>query len=105
MAPERGGEGQGAGHEGAEALLAAVFAMPIVRELDLRFPKVGPGEVEVEMPYQDRWSFRPGQFQATPVFGVADFAGVCAAATLLPAGGTVSTVDCALTRKFHQATG
>lgn len=93
--PAAGVEGAGADH-GARSLLAAVNAMPIVRELGLRFPSVRPGEVEVAMPYQDRWSFRPGQFQATPVFAVADFAGVCAAGTLLPPGGSVSTVDCTL---------
>jgi acyl-coenzyme A thioesterase PaaI-like protein len=84
--PTATGEDPGVDH-GAGSLLAAVFAMPIVRELGLRFPNVRPGEVEVEMPYEERWSFRPGQFQATPVFAVADFAGVCAAGTLLPPGG------------------
>ena len=94
-APTAAAEGAGADH-GAGSMLAAVFAMPIVRELGLRFPSVRPGEVEVEMPYEEHWSFRPGQFQATPVFAVADFAGVCAAGTLLPPGGSVSTVDCTL---------
>ena len=94
-APSAPEAGAGSDHDGA-SLLAAVSAMPIVRELGLRFPTVGPGEVVVEMPYEERWSFRPGQFQATPVFAVADFAGVCAAGTLLPPGGSVSTVDCTL---------
>lgn len=80
----------------AEALQAGLSTMPIVHTLGLRFVRIAPGEVEVEMPFADRWSFRPGQYQATPMFAVADFAAVCAAGTLIPEGWTMSTVDVTL---------
>ena len=35
--------------------------------------------MEVEIPVQDAFTFRPGQMQATPVFAVADFAAVAPA--------------------------
>ena len=77
----------------AEHARALFPTMPIVRTLGLRIVRIEPGEVELEMPFADAWSFRPGQFQATPMFAVADFAGVMAAGTLLADGWTISTVD------------
>ena len=56
----------------------------MARTLGLRFIKVTPGEVELEIPVADAFSFRPGQLQATPVFAAADFA---AAARTLAEGG------------------
>lgn len=75
---------------------AAVLAMPMARELGVRFVRVEAGTVELEIPFDERWTFRPGQYQATPVFAVADFAAVCAAGSLLGPGWTVSTVDVTL---------
>lgn len=80
----------------AEDLQSGLATMPIVHALGLRFVRIEPGEVEVEMPFADQWSFRPGQFQATPMFAVADFAAVCAAGTLIPEGWSMSTVDVTL---------
>jgi len=80
----------------AEHLRAGLVTMPIVHALGLRFVRIEPGEVEIEMPFADQWSFRSGQFQATPIFAVADFAGVCAAGTLIPEGWSMSTVDVTL---------
>ncbi|MFO1321367.1 MAG: PaaI family thioesterase [Burkholderiales bacterium] len=77
-------------------LIAALAAMPIVRTLGVRITHIGKGEVEMEMPFDERWTFRAGQWQATPMFAVADFAVVCAGATLLADGWNVSTVDCTL---------
>lgn len=77
-------------------LIRALAGMPIVRELGVGITRIREGEVEMEMPFDERWTFRPGQWQATPMFAMADFAGVCAGATLLPAGWTVSTLDCTL---------
>lgn len=77
-------------------LAAALAGMPIVRTFGVRFVRIGEGEVEMEMPFAEQWTFRPGQWQATPLFAMADFAGVCAGATLLPPGWNVSTLDCTL---------
>ncbi len=75
-----------------------VLAMPMARTLGLRFLRVAPGEVELEMPVADAFTFRPGQLQATPVFALADFAAVSASGTLLPPGWANATIDA--TTKF-----
>jgi acyl-coenzyme A thioesterase PaaI-like protein len=79
-----------------DQLQQLVLAMPMARTLGLRFTKVVPGEVELEIPVADAFSFRPGQLQATPVFAAADFAAVSAAGTLLPPGWVNATIDTSL---------
>lgn len=75
---------------------ALVLSMPAARTLRLRFDRIAAGQVELTLPYQDAFSFRPGQLQATPIFAAADFAAVSAAGTLLPAGWVNATIDCTL---------
>lgn len=74
----------------------AVLAMPMARTLGLRFTQLAPGQVEIEMPIAEAFTFRPGQLQATPVFAVADFAAVAAAGSVLPEGWSNATVDTSL---------
>ena len=50
----------------------------------------------LEIPFDEAFTFQPGQLQATAVFAVADFAAVSAAATLLPPGWINATVDATL---------
>jgi uncharacterized protein (TIGR00369 family) len=73
-----------------------VLAMPMARTLGLRFTRVAPGEVEVEIPVAEPFTFRPGQLQATPVFAIADFAAVSAAGSLLAPGWVNATIDATL---------
>ena len=73
-----------------------VLSMPMARTLKLTLTRIAPGEVELEMPVLDAFTFRPGQLQATPVFAIADFAAVAAAGTLLPPGWVNATVDATL---------
>jgi len=73
-----------------------VLAMPMARTLGLRFTRVLPGDVEVEIPVADPFTFRPGQLQATPVFAIADFAAVAAAGSLLAPGWVNATIDATL---------
>lgn len=80
----------------AERNAAALATMPIVRALGLRYTRIEPGEVELVMPYDDRWTFREDQLQATPMFAIGDFAAISAGWTLLAEGWTVSTVDVTL---------
>ncbi len=80
-------------HNPPGLLQAHVLAMPIAQTLGLRFTRVAPGRVDLEMPVQDSLCFRPGQLQATAVFALADFAAVAAAGSTLPAGWVNSTVD------------
>ncbi len=74
----------------------AVLAMPMARTLGLVFRRITPGAVELEIPVQDAFCFRPGQLQATAVFAAADFAAVAAAGTLLAPGWINATVDATL---------
>jgi uncharacterized protein (TIGR00369 family) len=76
-----------------ESIRDAVLAMPMARTLGLVFCRLAPGEVELEIPVQEAFCFRPGQLQATAVFAAADFAAVGAAGTLLPAGWINATID------------
>ncbi len=70
-----------------------VLAMPMAQTLGLRFTRIEPGQVELEIPVAQPFTFRPGQLQATPVFAAADFAAVSAAGPLLPPGWANATID------------
>lgn len=74
----------------------AVLAMPMAQTLKLQFNRIEPGDVELQIPVQEAWCFRPGQLQATAVFAVADFAAVAAAGTVLPPGFINATIDASL---------
>jgi uncharacterized protein (TIGR00369 family) len=74
----------------------ALAAMPVVQTLGLRCLDLRTGQSEWEMPYSDAFSHAPGVLQATPVFAIADFAAVSAAATTLPVGGSNATTDTTL---------
>ena len=79
-----------------QRLQQLVLAMPMARTLGLRFLRMAPGEVEVEIPVAEPFTFRPGQLQATPVFAIADFAAVAAAGSLLAPGWANATIDATL---------
>lgn len=79
-----------------EQVRQAVLAMPMAQTLKLAFRRIEIGLVELEMPVQEAWCFRPGQLQATAVFAVADFAAVAAAGTTLPPGFINATIDATL---------
>jgi uncharacterized protein (TIGR00369 family) len=77
-------------------LKSLVLAMPMANWLGIEFAKVEPGEVELDIAYREELSFVPGKMQATAIFAAADFAGVSAAGTLLPAGWINASIDCNL---------
>jgi len=79
-----------------EQVSRSVLAMPMAQTLKLAFRRIEPGNVELELPVQDAWCFRPGQLQATAIFAAADFAAVSAAGTLLPPGFINATIDASL---------
>lgn len=79
-----------------DTLQALVLAMPMAQTLGLRFVSVQPGQVEMEIPVSEAFSFRRGQLQATAVFAIADFAAVAAAGSVLPPGWVNATVDVTL---------
>jgi acyl-coenzyme A thioesterase PaaI-like protein len=73
-----------------------VLSMPMAQTLGLKFTRIAPGEVDLEILVQEAFTFRPGQLQATPVFAIGDFAAVAAAGTTLPPGWINATVDATL---------
>ena len=79
-----------------DTLAQLTLAMPMMRTLGLRFTRLAPGDVELEVPVSEPLTFRPGQLQATPVFAAADVAAMSAAHTLLPPGWSVATIDTTL---------
>ena len=79
-----------------ELVRRAVLSMPMAQTLGLRFVRIAPGKVELEIPVLDSLCFRPGQLQATAIFAAADFAAVGAACTLLPHGWANATADAAI---------
>lgn len=79
-----------------EQVRRSVLAVPMAQTLKLAFRRIEPGDVELEIPVQDAWCFRPGQLQATAIFAAADFAAVSAAGTLLPPGFINATIDTSL---------
>jgi uncharacterized protein (TIGR00369 family) len=79
-----------------EHLAQLTQTMPMMRTLGLRFTRLAPGDVELEVPVSEPLTFRPGQLQATPVFAAADVAAMSAAHTVLPPGWSVATIDTTL---------
>lgn len=76
-----------------ELVRRAVLSMPIAQTLGLRFTRVEPGEVALEIPVVEALCFRPGQAQAPAIFAAADFAAIGVAGTLLPPGSANAMID------------
>lgn len=70
-----------------------IHDMPIAQFLGLRFIRLEPGLVEMEMPFRRELSFVEGTLQAGPIGTLLDFTAGCAASSLLPAGWAASTID------------
>jgi uncharacterized protein (TIGR00369 family) len=87
-----------------DLLRRSVLAMPVAQALQLQFRHIEAGDVELELPIGETFSFRPGQLQATAIFAAADFAAVSAAATLLPDGWANATIDATI-KLFAPARG
>ena len=72
---------------------AFVTALDIVREFAIRLVEVSPGEVTIELPFDNRFSGPPGQFPASVVGTAGDVAAVSACLSLLPHGWATATLD------------
>ncbi len=77
----------------ADAVTTAVLSMPAARHLGFRFHRLAPGEVEIVQPARPELTQHGGFVQGGVLGSLADFAGGCAAGTLLPAGWANMTVD------------
>ena len=78
--------------------------MSMVKFLGLRFLKIEPRAVDIEMPYRHEVSLVPGEFHAGPLGTLVEIASGVATATLLPRGWANAAVDVSL-KLFAPATG
>lgn len=77
----------------ASKLEKFIYDMPIAQFFGLRFIRLEPGLVEMEMPFRKELSFVEGTLQAGPIGTLLDFTAGCAASSLLPADWAASTID------------
>ena len=76
-----------------ELLKAAVLSMPAAKHLGFEFGRIEPGEVEIIQPHREELTTHDGSFQGGVLGSLADFAGGCAAGSLLSPGWVNMTVD------------
>ena len=77
-----------------QAELESFFAaLPFVREYAVGIVAVAPGEVTIELPFDERFSGPPGQFPASMVGTAGDVAAVSSCLSLLPRGWALATLD------------
>jgi acyl-coenzyme A thioesterase PaaI-like protein len=73
-----------------ESFLAA---LPFVREYAIQVVSAAPGQVIIELPFDERFSGPPGQFPASLVGTAGDVAAVSSCLSLLPKGWALATLD------------
>ena len=73
-----------------ESFLAA---LAFVREYAIHVVSVAPGQVAIELPFDERFSGPPGQFPASIVGVAGDVAAVSSCLSLLPKGWALATLD------------
>jgi acyl-coenzyme A thioesterase PaaI-like protein len=73
-----------------ESFLAA---LAFVREFAIHVVSVAPGQVVIELPFEERFSGPPGQFPASMVGVAGDVAAVSSCLSLLPKGWALATLD------------
>jgi acyl-coenzyme A thioesterase PaaI-like protein len=72
---------------------AFIGRLAFVREYAIRVASAAPGQVVIELPFDDRFSGPPGQFPASMVGMAGDVAAVSSCLSLLPRGWAVATLD------------
>lgn len=70
-----------------------VLALPFVRTFSITVTSVAPGQVTIELPFDERFSGPPGQFPASMVGIAGDVAAVASCLSLQPRGWSVATLD------------
>ena len=80
----------------AKAIQSFISTLPFVREYAIRVASAVPGEVVIDLPFDERFSGPPGQFPASMVGTAGDVAAVSSCLSLLPQGWAVATLDFAI---------
>jgi acyl-coenzyme A thioesterase PaaI-like protein len=70
-----------------------ISKLAFVREYAISVASASPGEVVIDLPFDDRFSGPPGQFPASMVGTAGDVAAVSSCLSLLPRGWAVATLD------------
>jgi acyl-coenzyme A thioesterase PaaI-like protein len=70
-----------------------ISALPFIQELSIAIISVVPGQVVIELPFDERLSGPPGQFPASIVGLAGDVAAVASCFSLLPNGWALATID------------
>ena len=74
-------------------VVSFLSALPFVREYAISIVSVMPGEVTIDLPFDERFSGPPGQFPASKVGAAGDVAAVASCLSLLPKGWALATLD------------
>ena len=74
-------------------VVSFLSALPFVREYAISIVSVMPGEVTIDLPFDERFSGPPGQFPASMVGAAGDLAAVAFCLSLLPKGWALATLD------------
>jgi acyl-coenzyme A thioesterase PaaI-like protein len=64
-----------------------------VREFGIEIVSAAPGQLTIELPFDERFSGPPGQFPASMVGTAGDVAAVSSCLSLLPRGWALATLD------------
>jgi acyl-coenzyme A thioesterase PaaI-like protein len=80
-------------HVDEAELKSFVSALPFVQEFSITITSVVPGQVTIELPFDERFSGPPGQFPASIVGVAGDVAAVASCLSLLPNGWALATLD------------
>lgn len=70
-----------------------VLALPFVQAFSITVTSVYPGQVTIELPFDESFSGPPGQFPASMVGIAGDVAAVASCLSLLPHGWATATLD------------
>jgi acyl-coenzyme A thioesterase PaaI-like protein len=68
-------------------------ALAFVREYAISVVSVAPGQVTIDLPFNERFSGPPTQFPASMVGAAGDVAAVASCLSLLPKGWALATLD------------
>ena len=74
-------------------IVSFVTALPFVREYAIQIISVAPGQVVIELPFDERFSGPPGQFPASMVGTAGDVSAVSSCLSRLPRGWALATLD------------
>src|SRR5258708_11738917 len=72
---------------------AFIGRLPFVREYAIRVASAAPGQVVIELPFDERFSGPPGQFPASMVGTAGDVAAGSSRPSPLPRGLGLATLD------------